>query len=223
MQAQSHRFTHTITTVLPYLVYLPDDYTTSGQDYPLILFLHGSGERGTTLDAVKQIGLPKKLESGFDIPCVVIAPQCPPNTNWEYHLESLKSLIDTACESYRIDHKRIYLTGLSMGGAGTWSLATEYPDLFAAALPICGRNRRELNYPERLQSITHLPLWCFHGDADPVVPVESSIYLTDNMKTYGGDPKLTIYEGVDHDSWTQTYDNPEIYDWLLSHQIEINN
>lgn len=222
MQAQSHTFTHTATTQLPYLVYLPEDYDTSDQDYPLILFLHGSGERGNTLDAVKKIGLSKKLESGFDIPFVVIAPQCPPNTNWEYHLESLKSLIDATCKSHRIDHERIYLTGLSMGGAGTWSLSTEYPDLFAAALPICGRNRRELNYPERLQSIAHLPLWCFHGDADPVVPVESSIYLTDNLKAYGGNPKLTIYAGVDHDSWTQTYDNPEIYDWLLSHQLDTN-
>ena len=221
MQSQAYALTHTAITQLPYLVYLPDDYEKSEQDFPLILFLHGSGERGNTLDVVKSIGLPKKLEAGFSIPFIVLAPQCPLNTRWEYHLTALKHLLDQISETYRVDTDRIYLSGLSMGGAGTWSLSTEYPDIFAAAIPICGRERNELNFPERLEQIKHLPVWCFHGDADPVVPVESSIYLTENLKAYGGNPILTVYEGVGHDSWTQTYNNPEIYDWLLSHRRHI--
>jgi len=221
MRVQEQTLSHTDWLELPYLLYLPDDYETSKQDVPLILFLHGIGERGNTLESVKKHGLPKNIEAGESFPFIVIAPQCPLNTKWEYHFSALKHLIDSVCESHRVDINRIYLTGLSMGGSGTWSLATQYPNLFAAILPICGRERGELNYPERLESLKSTPVWCFHGDADPVVPLESSIYLTDTLKAYGGDPKLTIYEGVDHDSWTQTYDNPEIYKWLLSHHLDV--
>lgn len=221
MHAQSETFAITQPVELPYLLYLPDDYEKSDETLPLVLFLHGSGERGNSLDAVKSIGLPRNIEAGEQFPFIVIAPQCPLNTNWEHHLSTLKQLVDTLCKSHRVDTSRLYLTGLSMGGAGTWSLASEYPNIFAAILPICGRNRRELNYPERLENLVDTPVWCFHGDADSVVPVESSYYLTDHLKAYGGNPKLTIYEGVDHDSWTQTYNNPDIYEWLLSHRFDV--
>ncbi len=221
MQTQSQQFEVTIKKVLPYLTYLPDDYATSDKSYPLILFLHGMGERGDDLETIKTEGLTKKLESGDDLPFIVIAPQCPLNTKWEVHLDVLRLLIDEICNTHRVDTSLIYCTGLSMGGSGTWSLATTYPYLFAAILPICGRERNELDFPERLKKIVHLPVWCFHGDADPVVPLESSIYLTENLKAYGGHPILTIYEGVEHDSWTQTYANPEIYTWLLSHQRDV--
>ena len=221
MHVESLNSSHTKTIELPYLLYLPDDYEKSEENVPLILFLHGSGERGNTLEAVKNHGLPQNIESGERFPFIIIAPQCPLNTNWEYHLSALKQLVDSICESHRVDTKRIYLTGLSMGGAGTWSLASEYPNFFAAILPICGRNRRELNYPERLESLKDMPVWCFHGDADPIVPLDCSIYLTDHLKAYGGNPTLTIYEGVDHNSWTQTYNNPEIYEWLLSHRLDV--
>ena len=219
MQAQAHKHTVEGGQSLGYLLYLPDDHEEA--DYPLILFLHGSGERGTDLDQIKLFGLTQKIESGDDVTFIVIAPQCPPDTRWESYLPALKDIVDTVVDHYRVDTTRIYCTGLSMGGAGTWSLTTAYPDLFAAAIPICGRERMELGYPERLQRITHLPVWCFHGDADPVVPVESSIYLTKHLREYGGNPKLTIYEGVDHDSWTQTYANPDIYDWLLEHRLDV--
>lgn len=223
MHAQSHALSHTTTVELPYLVYLPDDYEKSEQDVPLILFLHGKGERGNTLEPVKKHGLPKNIEAGESFPFITIAPQCPLNTKWEYHLSTLKQLVDSICETHRVDTNRIYLTGLSMGGSGTWSLATAYPNLFAAIFPICGRGRSELNYPERLQAITHLPVWHFHGDADTVVPLESGKLLVDNLKQFGGNPKLTVYEGVGHDSWTQTYDNPEIYEWFLNHSLDVKN
>lgn len=206
---------------LPYLTYLPNDFGEENAPFPMIVFLHGKGERGNTLEAVKTQGLPKKLESGDTIPFIVIAPQCPLNTKWESHLDILQRLILEMEYKLLVDSQRIYLTGLSMGGSGTWSLATAYPDLFAAILPICGRARSELDYPERLQAITHLPIWHFHGDADTVVPLEGAMELIDNLRAYGGNPKLTVYEEVGHDSWTQTYDNPEIYDWLLSHRLDV--
>jgi len=221
MRAKSFVHSHTKTAELPYLVYLPDNYEKSEEDFPLILFLHGKGERGTNLESLKTQGLPHKIESGETIPFIVVAPQCPLNTKWEYHLATLKHLLDFIIDTHRVDTCRQYITGLSMGGSGTWSLTTEYPGQFAAMLPICGRERMELNFPERLQRIKDMPVWCFHGDADTVVPLESSIYLTDNLKAFGGNPKLTIYKDVGHDSWTQTYANPEIYEWLLSHRIDV--
>jgi len=221
MHAESHVLSHKKSVELPYLLYLPDDYENSEQDVPLILFLHGKGERGNTLEAVKKHGLPKKIEAGEDLPFIVIAPQCPLNSNWEFHLSALKQLVDSICESHRVDINRAYLTGLSMGGSGTWSLATEYPDLFAAIIPICGVYNHWLNYPERLESIKNTPVWCFHGDADPIVPLAHSQAMIDGLVSYGNNPKLTVYEGVTHDSWTQTYNNPEIYEWLLKHHRDI--
>lgn len=221
MKSEKQTIQVQVTIDLPYLLYLPEDYKTSTKHYPLILFLHGKGERGNDLDLVKREGLTAKLESDDSIPFIIVAPQCPLGTKWEYHLKTLKHLVDSTVATQRVNRSQIYCTGLSMGGAGTWSLITEFPDLFAAAIPICGRERNELDFPERLQKITHLPVWCFHGDADSVVPLSSSIYLTDHLREYGGNPKLTIYEGVGHDSWTQTYANPEIYDWLLSHQLDV--
>lgn len=221
MKSESLTIQVQTTSELSYLLYLPDDYEQLGDNFPLLLFLHGKGERGDDLNLVKRWSIPRKLESGFNLPFIVIAPQCPLQTKWEYHFTSLKYLVDTIVAEYKVDTTRIYCTGLSMGGAGTWSLATAYPDLFAAILPICGRERNELNYPERLQHITHLPVWHFHGDADAVVPLSSARYLIDHLRDYGGNPKLTVYEGVDHNSWTRTYNNPEIYDWLLSHRLNV--
>ncbi len=221
MQTQPHIFTYGKLSDLPYLVYLPDGYETSDDPYPLLLFLHGKGERGNNLELIKKEGLTAKLESGDNLPFIVIAPQCPLNTKWEYHLIGLYQLVRSCFDAYQVDVSRVYITGLSMGGAGTWSLITEYPNLFAAAIPICGRERNELDYPERLKKIIHLPLWHFHGSADTIVPLSSAEYLVSHLKEYGGNPKLTVYDDVGHDSWTQTYANPEIYDWLLSHRLDV--
>lgn len=221
MQAQQHALSHTNTVVLPYLVYLPDDYDSSNEDYPLILFLHGKGERGDSLDAIKKHGLPRKFEAGDSLPFIVIAPQCPLNANWEHLLPNLNAILETAKAVYRVDRQRVYLTGLSMGGSGTWSLATEYPEQFAAIIPICGVYNHWLDYPERLKNIQSTPVWCFHGDADEAVPLAHSQQMIDGLKHYGNQVKFTIYPGVGHDSWTQTYDNPEIYQWLLSHRLDV--
>lgn len=221
MKNQSQKHSHSTTIELPYLVYLPDDHETSQENFPLILFLHGKGQRGNSVDIVKEQGLPKKIESGDDVPFIVIAPQCPINADWEHFLPNLNALLQTVIDTYRVDTSRVYLTGLSMGGSGTWSLATEYPDQFAAIIPICGVYNHWLNFPERLENIKSTPVWCFHGDADTAVPLAHSEAMVEGLKSYGNDPKFTVYPGVDHDSWTQTYDNPDIYEWLLSHSLDI--
>jgi predicted peptidase len=124
----------------------------------------------------------------------------------------LKGLVETIIEEYAVDHNRVYLTGLSMGGYGTWSLAMMYPDLFAAIAPICGGGN-----PDWIGLLKDVPVWAFHGDADPVVPLEQSQRMVSALQKHGGNAKLTVYPDVGHDSWTQTYENQELYDWFLQH------
>lgn len=220
MQSISDRHTITITNNLPYILYLPDDYDENNdKSYPLMLFLHGAGERGTNLDVLKSQGLPKKLEAGDDIPFIVLAPQCPKEDWWADYRHSLITMVDSVLSNYRVDEARVYLTGLSMGGRGTWDMATLYPNRFAAIAPICGWGDGLFGYPERLKRITHIPVWAFHGDADEVVPMQATKTLVDALEEYGADVKFTVYPDVNHDSWTETYDNPDLYDWLLKHTL----
>lgn len=206
---------------LNYLLYLPDDYDSNSQDYPLLMFLHGRGERGDDLSLVEKHGLAQNIADGKNYPFIVIAPQCPLGVYWDYYQVTLEQLLTQVADAYRVDESRVYLTGLSMGGAGTWLLATAFPHRFAAIVPICGRGRYEYGFPERLQRITHLPVWAFHGTADTVVPAIESEKLVEALNNFGGKAKLTLYPDVDHNSWTQTYNNPAIYEWLLSHTIAV--
>lgn len=197
---------------LSYWLYLPPDYDAQ-VEWPLIMFLHGRGERGDDIEMVKKHGLPKNIAEGKDYPFVVVAPQCPLNSHWSEQTEALDALLDHLIANCKIDMNRVYLTGLSMGGAGTWSMATRYPERFAAIVPICGHGQLWLAQ-ERLST---MPIWVFHGDADSIVPVERSQEMVDALRE-NSSVKFTVYPGVDHDSWTQTYNNPELYDWLLSHR-----
>jgi predicted peptidase len=215
MSQQSHHLDTQITRTvsLDYLLYLPKDYgQDTNQRWPLILFLHGSGERGSDLDLVKLYGLPKKLESGADLPFIVVSPQCPTDSYWLLHLDDLKALVDDIARRYSVDSHRLYLTGMSMGGTGAWILGAAYPDLFTAMLPICGRG-----VPSLAKRFKNLPVWVFHGEADTVVPADESRRMTKALQAIDADVTLTLYPGVGHDSWTQTYDNPDIYTWLLGH------
>lgn len=216
MSQTSQRFEAQIalTARLDYLLYLPPNYDAqTEQQFPLILFLHGSGERGSDLNRVKLHGIPEILETGRDLPFIIVSPQCPADSHWTLHVEALNALLDSVLEQYRVDENRVYLTGLSMGGAGTWMLAGAYPERFAAAVPICARI-----VPLPLPRLSHLPIWAFHGDADEVVPVSDAQRTADGLNAIGGNVRLTIYPGVGHDSWSQTYSKPELYDWLLSHR-----
>lgn len=220
MHIESGHFASHITTHLPYKLYLPPAYDpASTQTYPLLLFLHGAGERGHDLRALVTQGLPKKLEAGDDLPFIVLAPQCPPDDWWASHSKAVIALLDSVMHKHAVDDGRVYLTGLSMGGFGTWHIASDYPDRFMAIAPICGFPGHPLQgYPQRLARMTHMPVWAFHGEQDDVVPLSAHKYLVDALREMGGTVRWTTYPDADHDSWTVTYDNPELYDWFLTHQ-----
>ncbi len=199
-----------VTVKLDYLLYLPKGYDESDKKWPLMLFLHGAGESGNDLSKVKMHGPPKKIAAGEDYPFIIVSPQSP-GRGWDP--QTLNALLDDIIANYRVDEDRVYLTGLSMGGFGTWSLAAAHPDRFAAIAPICGGGD-----PRNASKLKDLPIWVFHGGKDPVVPLEASQRMVDALKDQGNDVKFTVYPEAGHDSWTETYDNPEFYEWLLSHE-----
>ena len=212
---QSFEVEVTKTVKANYLLYLPDAYAASDAPWPLLLFLHGAGERGEDLAKVEVHGPPRLIaRENKTLPFVVVSPQCPEDAWWTdgLQIETLNALLDHIVATCRIDEDRIYVTGLSMGGFGTWRLACEYPDRFAAIAPICGGGD-----PFRVRKIRHLPVWAFHGAKDTVVPLKASEDMVEALKRAGGEVELTVYPEAGHDSWTETYDNPALYEWLLAH------
>jgi len=205
---------------LHYLVYTPQNYQGSEKKVPLVLFLHGIGERGTNLEIVKLFGIPKEIEDGVEFPFLVVSPQCPEDTIWANELDALHALLEHIIEQYRVDTSRIYLTGLSMGGNGVWHLAASYPSMFAAVVPICGWANTLIGFPERIKVLKDVPVWAFHGEKDEIVPLKGSQELVDALKANQGNVKFTTYPDTDHDSWTQTYQNPDLYEWLLQQKNE---
>lgn len=210
----TYRFESTISkrVSIPYLLYLPEDYERVPRPWPLLMFLHGAGERGNDLSLVKVHGPPKLIEQGKRFPFIVLAPQCPQDGWWD--IEALKALLDSVLAAHRVDERRIYLTGLSMGGYGTWDLAITYPQRFAAIAPICGGSGRG-PLVEKLKE-HNVPVWTFHGAKDQVVPISETEYLVRRLKAHGGDVKFTVFPDIAHDAWNPAYDNPALYEWLLS-------
>jgi len=197
---------------LAYLIAKPAAYDQDEQKrWPLIVFLHGSGERGDDLELLRKHGPPKLLAAGEPIPAVVASPQCPAGKVWNPH--EVHALTRHLIESHRIDPDRVYLTGISMGGFGTWDTAFEYPETYAAIAPICGGAGVRWVMAERLAKT---PCWIFHGDQDRAVPVENSFKIAEALGAVDAPVKLTIYEGVGHDSWTRTYEDPAFWEWLLA-------
>lgn len=197
----------TIDVRIQYLLYLPKDYDQQAS-WPLLLFLHGAGERGDDLNQVKTHGPPKLIEAGQEFPFIVVSPQCPRNRQWEPF--TLAALLDDITEKYHVDQDRIYVTGLSMGGFGTWSLFAHQPSRFAALVPICGGGE-----PIIAKLFKPIPTWVFHGAKDNVVPLRRSEVMVDALRQAGGDVQFTVYPDAGHDSWTETYANPALYEWLL--------
>ncbi len=210
--AQSLEKTITRVVKANYLLYLPKEYGKEpAKKWPLIMFLHGSGESGDDIEKVKVHGPPKLVAAGKEFPFIIVSPQAPTSRiGWQ--LETLNTLLDDVIAKYRVDEDRVYLTGLSMGGFGTWTWASANPARFAAIAPICGGGDAF-----RVRRLKDVPAWVFHGAKDPVVPVKMSQDMVDALKNVGADVKLTIYPEAQHDSWTETYDNPDLYTWFLSH------
>lgn len=197
---------------LKFLLYLPKGYEEK-ESWPLVLFLHGAGERGDDLSLVKKHGPPKLIEAGKDFPFIVVAPQCPNDTWWMK--EDLVALLDHIMEIHNVDKNRVYVTGLSMGGHGTWQLAGAIPEKLAAIVPICGPKVESV-----VEKIAEIPVWVFHGAKDQAVKIDNSDTMVRLLKEKGAEPKYTVYPEADHDSWTETYDNEELYTWLLSHELK---
>lgn len=216
------RFKRTLKRKLDahYLLYLPADYSQDrAKRWPLMLFLHGAGERGTNLQKVAVHGPPRMLRSRTDFPFIVVSPQCPTDQLWNN--DTLLGLLDEVIKRHRVDTNRVYLTGLSMGGYGTWSLALQYPERFAAVAPICGGGSTievMLASRSKTAALRRLPFWIFHGAKDPLVPLSESERMVDVLKRAGvREVELTVYPEATHDSWTETYANEKLYEWFLQH------
>lgn len=209
-----------------YLLEVPDAAERPEAGWPILIFLHGAGERGDDLERVRFHGPPKLVAEVATIPelarCVLAAPQCPADEWWQ--LSTLGTFVDELLERPDVDPDRVYLTGLSIGGYATWNLLAAYPDVFAAAVPICGGGQLGRVFPDfpngfRLEALLearHVPVRAFHGELDPIFPPEESTMLVEALQAAGGDAQVTVYPGVEHDSWTETYANPELYTWLFA-------
>jgi predicted peptidase len=194
-----------------YLLYLPESYDKDKTvKWPLILFLHGGGERGNNLNTVKNVGPLRYVAKGKKLPFIIVSPQIGKGMYWGP--DSLKDFLIEVIGKYKVDNDRIYLTGLSIGGKGTWETAMKYPEMFAAIAPVSGWAK-----PDMLWKIRNTPVWIFHGAKDPVVPVIASVVMADSLKKYNN-VKLTIYpEGI-HSHWEETYNNEDLYKWFLTHK-----
>lgn len=227
---------------LGYLLYLPPGYDAkAAKQWPLILFLHGAGERGTNLAQVSVHGPPKLVKKNPPAPkneteearanreaatklaaekFIIVSPQCPPDQVWEP--EVVLGLLDSVLAKHKVDASRVYLTGLSMGGYGSWALLAKAPERFAAIAPICGGGNTIdflLLARGKAAALKATPVWAFHGAKDSVVLLAESERLLALLKKTGAkDVQLTVYPEANHDSWTATYNNPKLYEWFLSHQ-----
>lgn len=194
------------------ILYLPDDYdATAPKKWPLIIFLHGSGERGVDISLVEKHGPPKIFKANGDSPFIVASPQLPENATWSS--DFVNALLDELIVRLNVDIDRVYLTGLSLGGHGTWSAAAKSPERFAAIAPICGRGNIK-----NACALKNVPIWAFHGDIDPVVLIGDQRNMVEAVNACGGQARFTVYPGVGHDAWTSTYENPELYAWFLQHR-----
>ena len=205
----------------PYVVFVPADYDGT-KELPVILFLHGAGETkgGSKMPADQGIGTHiKKVAKTF--PFLTIIPQAEDLKTQvvkRWHAGSPDAdralkMLEATMKEYKSDAKRVYLTSLSMGGFGTWSLAAAHPERWAAIVPICGGGNLK-----DAEKIKDLPTWCFHGDKDNAVKVELSRTMIDAITKSGGKPKYTEYPGVGHNSWDEAYATEELYTWMLSHK-----
>ena len=194
---------------ISYRTYFPKDYSEAGAPFPLLFFMHGAGETGKDLDLLERATLPRFIKEGLDLPFVTVCPQC--QEMWDVRF--LEPLLDEVIAGLHVDPARVYVTGSSMGGLGTWMLANVASDRVAAIAPICPSFT--LIDPENFRE---LPVWVFHGAMDSVVPIEESDRMIWQLRKAGCDVRFTEYPDLDHDVWTPAYHDPELVRWLLSHR-----
>lgn len=208
---QSHSFEYNGTDV-QYQLFLPGDYGNRRKKWPLILYLHGASLRGDNIDKVKKYGLPRKIVSEADFPFIVLSPQCPPHQGWR-DAEWLIDLLDQIIAEYAVDPRRVYLTGVSLGGGGTWYWAGKYPERFAAIAPLCGYGD-----PQQAEALKNVPVWVFHGAKDRVVPVSVSEAMVTALRKTGGEVKFTKFPEAGHSIVEEVYSDDNLYKWFLKHR-----
>lgn len=229
-----HRTVEVDSVTYKYQVYLPESYTPS-KTWPVVFFLHGAGERGGDGERQTELGLPARLREEKNFPAIVVMPQCAQGSWWGDPAMEAQAFaaLDAAVKEFHGDRERIILTGLSMGGYGVWAFGYKYPEKFAALVPVCGgvvASRRFLMAPpwhplsknpadpygETAGHLTKIPIWAFHGDSDPRVPVTESRKLTEAIKARGGKVRYTEYPSVAHNAWDRAYWEEELFPWILA-------
>lgn len=199
--------------VVDYLLYLPKTFKVNGpKKFGLMIFLHGSGESEGPLSIVANWGPPMMAARGDDLPWVIVSPQCPKEDEWESDIQQkrIAELLDSVVENHNIDEKKIYLTGLSMGGCGCWRMAADHPNRFAAVAPICGGGD-----PADAEKLKDVRIWAFHGDQDSAAPFQNSVEMVTAIKAAGGKSiRFTSFEHIGHNCWSATYATPELYKWM---------
>ena len=214
--SQSHRNTGMVVidgnTSYRYLLYLPKDYgRQSSRKWPLLLYLHGRSCRGYNLEKLKRYGPPYLVSEGWSFPFIIVSPQCPPDRIWNTD-DWFPSLYRSLSDKYRIDQKRIYLTGMSMGGSGVWALAMKHPEYFAAAIPLCGGWRTK-----NIKAMKDVPVWAFHSENDKIISPTETEKMVNALRKAGGKVRYSKLKGQGH-SIHRIYEKREIYEWLLKHR-----
>ena len=195
---------------LSYLIWMPPaEAERPAAGWPLVIFLHGSGERGEDLDQVKAHGLPELAAAGHAFPFVLVAPQVPNELAWDS--DALEALRADLVARLPIDVDRVLMTGMSMGGYGTWNYAVDYPDRLAGIAPVCG-----IGDSDRAERLRRVPVWAFHGALDDSVPIAGDQEMVDTLRAVGGNVRFTVYPDVGHDAWERAYAEKDLYDWLLA-------
>lgn len=198
---------------LSYVLSYPKGYT-AGTKKPVIIFIHGAGSRGSNIDLIKNHVYFQETSKHENYDFITVAPQCPGGQKWiDNHLDWLQDFATFISQEDYADPSRIYLVGVSMGGHATWYLSARLPQMFAAIVPICGKG----NVADA-EKLLNMPIWAFHGAKDTTVPPSGSEDMIAAIRELGGtNAKLTIYPNATHDSWTETFKNPAVFDWLLGH------
>lgn len=195
-----------------YLVQLPRGYEDdTNRFWPLVFYLHGIGESGDDVEKVLRFGPPKLMAQGQDLPCIVISPQLPKGDFWVRESDALLNILDEVNKLYRVDQRKVNVTGNSLGAFGAIILVAQEPERFASLVPVCGG----VDYLDSLR-LRDVPIWAFHGEKDPIIPVEESQRLVRLVNQIGGKARLTIYPDMGHNCWNRAYNDPTLWDWILA-------
>ncbi len=201
---------------LQYILAKPADLQ-EGEKLPLVVALHGAGERGTDINDIKRLGVPKYLDTGLPIRAIVLAPQLfSRDIIWVTVIHELMELIRLIRDGEEaVDPLNVCVTGVSMGGYATWELAMSYTSEFAAIAPVCGGGT-----PWRAWRLAQLPIRTYHGDADDTVPLSETIHMVDAVRQAGGNPECILLHSVGHDCWDWVHEHTDLMEWLISHRKE---